>query len=164
MKPLFKAHLTSQFLAATLVSLGLSSSVAWADGDLKRMPAGAPKAFQAECASCHTAYSPKLLPAASWARIMDKLDRHYGLNATLSAEETADIKRWLMDNAATKSKRLEEPPQNRITESAWFKKEHRLISQATWAKPTVKSPSNCAACHTQADKGRFDDDNLRIPR
>ncbi len=164
MKPLFKAHLTSQFLAATLVSLGLSSSVAWADGDLKRMPAGAPKAFQAECASCHTAYSPKLLPAASWARIMDKLDRHYGLNATLSAEETADIKRWLMDNAATKSKRLEEPPQNRITESAWFKKEHRLISQATWAKPTVKSPSNCAACHTQADKGRFDDDNIRIPR
>ena len=164
MKPLFKAHLTSQFLAATLVSLGLSSSLAWADGDLKRMPAGAPKAFQAECASCHTAYSPKLLPAASWSRIMDKLDKHYGLNATLSAEETADIKRWLMDNAATKSKRLEEPPQDRITEAAWFKKEHRRISQATWSKPTVKSPSNCAACHTQADKGRFDDDNIRIPR
>ena len=164
MKPLFKARLTSQFLAATLVSFGLSSSAAWADGDLKRMPAGAPKAFQAECASCHTAYSPKLLPAASWARIMDKLDKHYGLNATLSAEETADIKRWLMDNAATKSKRLEEPPQDRITESAWFKKEHRRISKATWAKPTVKSPSNCAACHTQADKGRFDDDNIRIPR
>ena len=159
-----KNQLSSQFLAASLVSLGLSSSAVWADGDLKRMPAGAPKAFQAECASCHTAYSPKLLPAASWSRIMDKLDKHYGLNATLSAEETADIKRWLMDNAATKSKRLGEPPQDRITEAAWFKKEHRRISQATWAKPTVKSPSNCAACHTQADKGRFDDDNIRIPR
>jgi mono/diheme cytochrome c family protein len=164
MKTLFGTTLSSPFLAAALMSLGLFSSAAWADGDLKRMPAGAPKAFQAECASCHTAYSPKLLPAASWGRIMDKLDKHYGLNATLSAEETADIKRWLMDNAANKSKRLEEPPQDRITESAWFKKEHQRISQATWAKPAVKSPSNCAACHTQADKGRFDDDNLRIPR
>ena len=163
MKPLFKTHLTAQFLAATLMSFGLSSAV-WADSDLKRMPAGAPKAFGAECASCHTTYSPKLLPAASWGGIMDKLDKYYGLNATLSAEETRDIKRWLMDNAATKSKRLEEPPQDRITEAAWFKKEHRRISQATWAHPAVKSPSNCAACHTQADKGRFDDDNLRIPR
>ena len=160
----FKTQLSAQFLAATLLSLGLSSSPAWADGDLKRMPAGAPKAFQSECASCHTAYSPKLLPAASWGRIMDKLDKHYGLNATLSVEETRDIKRWLMDNAATKSKRMEEPPQDRITEAAWFKKEHRRVSQATWANPAVKSPSNCAACHTQADKGRFDDDNLRIPR
>jgi nitrate/TMAO reductase-like tetraheme cytochrome c subunit len=152
-----------RLLSACLLAAGLSTH-AWADGDLKRMPAGAPKAFQAECASCHTAYSPKLLPAASWGRIMDKLDKHYGLNATLSVEETRDIKRWLMDNAATKSKRMEEPPSDRITESAWFKKEHRRISQATWAKPAIKSPSNCAACHTQADQGRFDDDHLRIPR
>jgi mono/diheme cytochrome c family protein len=163
MKSLMRKTRTDQLLAsiALLASLGTN---AWADGDLKRMPAGAPKAFQAECASCHTAYSPRLLPAASWGRIMDKLDKHYGLNATLSVEETRDIKRWLMDNAATKSKRMEEPPSDRITESAWFKKEHRRISQATWAKPAIKSPSNCAACHTQADQGRFDDDHLRIPR
>ena len=69
-----------------------------------------------------------------------------------------------MDNAATKSKRLEEPPQDRITEAAWFKKEHRRISQATWAKPTVKGPSNCAACHTQADKDDSMMTTFRIPR
>jgi len=155
---------TLKLKAILLSAICLSPLLALADSDLKRMPAGAPKSFQAECASCHLAYSPKLLPAQSWARIMAKLDKHYGLNATLSVEDTQDIKRWLMDNAATKRKYSEEPPGDRITESAWFKKEHRQIAKSTWERAAIKSPANCAACHNQAAKGEFDDDNTRIPR
>jgi mono/diheme cytochrome c family protein len=27
----------------------------------------------------------------------------------------------------------------------------------------VKSAANCAACHTGAERGNFDDDNIRLP-
>ena len=28
---------------------------------------------------------------------------------------------------------------------------------------SVKSAANCAACHTRASQGQYDDDNLRVP-
>ncbi len=39
--------------------------------------------YQQECAACHVAYPPGLLPAASWQRVMDNLPRHYGTDASL---------------------------------------------------------------------------------
>ena len=55
------------------------------------------------------------------------------------------------------------PPNDRITESAWFVREHRGIDPAVWKLPSVKSAAQCAACHTGADRGDFDDDRIRIP-
>ncbi|MDP3827378.1 MAG: cytochrome C, partial [Polaromonas sp.] len=34
---------------------------------------------------------------------------------------------------------------------------------AVWKHASVKSAANCAACHTAADKGDYNDDNLRFP-
>ena len=34
---------------------------------------------------------------------------------------------------------------------------------AVWQHASVKSPANCAACHTGAAQGDFDDDRLRMP-
>jgi hypothetical protein len=31
-----------------------------------------------ECAACHSAYPPGMLPAASWQRVMANLPRHFG--------------------------------------------------------------------------------------
>ena len=31
-------------------------------------------------------------------------------------------------------------------------------------RASIKSAANCAACHTQADKGVFNDHDIRIPR
>lgn len=135
-----------------------------ADSDLKRMPIGAPKAFSTECSSCHNAYSPKLLPAQSWARLMGGLHSHFGTDASLTKQEAADITRWLVENAATYRKRTEEPPEDRITASSWFKKEHREIPKSVWDRDSIKGPFNCLACHSQADKGNYDDDTVRIPR
>ena len=39
-----------------------------------------------------------------------------------------------------------------------------LLPAATWQRPAVKSASNCAACHTRADQGDFDEHTVRIPR
>lgn len=145
-------------LAAGLVTLG----TALADGG-RAMPAVVPPAYTAECAACHTAYPPSLLPARSWLRIMTGLDRHYGTDASLDAATVKQLGGWLQANAATDQRVAEEPPQDRITRSAWFVRQHDEVEPAVWKLPSVKSAANCAACHTGADKGRFDDDHLRMP-
>ncbi len=153
--PLFARGL---LLAAGIAPLG----AALADGG-RVMPAVVPPAYTAECAACHTAYPPGLLPARSWQRIMTGLDKHYGTDASLDAATVQQLSGWLQTHAGTTKRVAEEPPQDRITRSAWFVRKHDEVEPAVWKLPSVKSAANCAACHTGADKGRFDDDQLRMP-
>lgn len=155
---------TSRFSSPTLVTaIGLLSvGVALADGG-RAMPQPVPPPYIQECASCHTAYPPGLLPARSWQRIMASLDRHYGTDASLDAATTQQLAAWLQTHSGTYKRVTSEPPDDRITRSAWFERKHRKIDSTVWALPSVKSAANCAACHAGADQGRFDDDNLRLP-
>jgi nitrate/TMAO reductase-like tetraheme cytochrome c subunit len=52
----------------------------------------------------------------------------------------------------------------RISDSSWFRKEHREVDTATWKSPAVKSAANCGACHRQAEQGDFSERNLVVPR
>jgi hypothetical protein len=122
-----------------------------------------PKYLQ-ECAACHVAYAPGLLPAASWQRLIDNLPRHFGTDASLDATTARELSSGLVAQAATGKRAREAPPQDRITLSAWFTREHDELTSATWKLPAVKSASNCAACHTQAEQGDFSERNVRIPR
>ncbi|MBU0749863.1 MAG: diheme cytochrome c [Gammaproteobacteria bacterium] len=146
--------------AAVLCMLVLSS--AQADSG-RAMPGNVPSAYTQECAACHTAYPPGLLPAASWNRLMTGLNKHYGTDASLDATTVRQLNQWLQANAGTHKRVNEEPPEDRITRSAWFERKHRNIEPATWKLASVKSAANCAACHTGADQGQFDEHNLRMP-
>lgn len=146
------------FLFVGLASLGS----ALADGG-RAMPAVVPPAYTQECASCHIAYPPGMLPASSWQRLMGGLDQHYGTDAALDAATVQQLSGWLTTHAGTYKRVAEAPPQDRITRSAWFVRKHDDIAPAVWKLPSVKSAANCAACHTGADKGQFDDDHLRTP-
>ena len=159
--PPFAAAGAALALAATLAA-ALFSTAAHADGDRLRMPA-APPAYAQECASCHMAFAPGLLPAASWQRLMAGLDKHYGSDASLPAATVQELSRWLQANAGTYKRVSEAPPQDRITRSAWFERKHRRFDEATWKHAAVKSRVNCSACHTGADQGDFDDDSVRLP-
>lgn len=145
------------------VLLGLAAlGAAHADGG-RRMPRDMPKAYTAECAACHTAYAPGLLPARSWQRIMTGLDQHYGTDASLDEATVKQLSTWLQANAGTYKRVNEEPPQDRLTRSAWFARKHDDIPPSVWKHAAIKSPANCGACHTGADRGDFDDDNVRLP-
>jgi nitrate/TMAO reductase-like tetraheme cytochrome c subunit len=135
---------------------------AMADSD-RLMPREVPAAYKQECGSCHVAYPPALLPAQSWARIMRGLDNHYGTDAALDLASHQSISSWLALHAGTYKRVAQEPPQDRISRSAWFERKHRKIDVAVWALPSVKGAANCGACHAGADQGRFDDDDLRAP-
>ncbi|WP_136414182.1 diheme cytochrome c [Herbaspirillum sp. ST 5-3] len=150
----------------SLIGLGalLCFNVAATAGDHGRTRVPLLPAYQQECGACHVAYPPGLLPAASWQRLMNNLPRHFGTDASLDAATTKQLDTWLVANAGTGKRGSEEPPQDRITRSRWFTREHDEISASTWKLPAVKSAANCIACHVHADKGEFNEHDVRIPR
>jgi len=146
-----------------IVGLGLAHAVLADDGSRAPQVPLLP-AYQQECAACHVAYPPGMLPAASWQRVMGNLSHHYGTDASLDPAAAKAISAWLSANAGTYKRVREEPPEDRITRSAWFVRKHDEVPAAAWKRPVVKSASNCAACHAQADQGDFNERNVRIPR
>jgi len=140
----------------------LAPVLALADGPKSMARTDLP-AYRQECASCHTAYPPGLLPASSWQRIMGNLQHHYGTDASLDDATVKQIGTWLQANAGTYRRVTEAPPDDRITRSAWFERKHRRVTDAVWRHASIRSAANCAACHPGAEKGDFDDDSLRLP-
>ena len=157
--PLHPATLAAAACALALLSL----TSAHADSG-RSMPRNVPTAYTQECAACHTAYPPGLLPAASWNRVMTGLGKHYGTDASLDPAMVRQISVWLEAHAGTYKRVREAPPQDRITQSAWFERKHRDIEPAVWKRASIGSRANCMACHTRADQGDFDDDRVRIPK
>jgi hypothetical protein len=120
--------------------------------------------FKQECSSCHIAFPPGLLPAASWQKVMSGLDKHFGSDASMDLQDNKEITDFLITNSSNRWHAPSAPL--RITESAWFKRKHDAneISPSVWRNPKVKSPSNCAACHRQAESGNFNEHDISIPR
>lgn len=128
-------------------------------------PAGDPAAqalYAKECGSCHLAYPPSFLPAASHRRILAGLERHFGQNAELDPAARARLEGWLVANAAGGRGAPDGPL--RITALPWFRREHRKIDAAVAARPAIRSMANCAACHATAARWDFDEDRVKIPR
>lgn len=147
-----------------LVLAALLPGLARADGP---KPVPMLPAYQQECAACHLAYPPGLLPKASWLRLMAHLPRHFGTDASLDPAATTALGAWLDAHAGTYKKVQREaapPPEDRITRSAWFQREHREFDATVWKRPAIGSASNCAACHTSAAQGRFNEHEVRVPR
>ena len=140
-------------VAATTLTLSLSG-LAQAAANVK---------YQQECSSCHVAYPPGLLPAASWSRIMGNLTKHYGTDASLDDASTREIATWLKANAGS-GRRSEEPPQDRISKANWFVRQHDEVSSNTWKRASIGSAANCSACHAGAAKGDFNEHAVRIPK
>jgi len=120
--------------------------------------------WKQECSNCHIAYSPGLLPAESWRKVMAGLDKHFGSDASLTDQENKEITSFLVKNASNRWSAPTAPLQ--ITESAWFKSKHdsHEIAPSVWKNPKVKSPANCQACHIGAENGDFSERNIKIPR
>jgi mono/diheme cytochrome c family protein len=158
----YLTHFLLAFL--TLASFGAHAKYDGEDRGKPVMPSQANARFQQECAGCHMAFPPGLLPAASWTKMMSGLDKHFGVDASLSPAEATEITNFLTKNAANRWTASTAPA--RITDGMWFKTKHnsREIAPDVWKRASIKSPSNCVACHTGADKGDFNEHNIKIPK
>ena len=151
------AHLIRSAVAASW----LAAVPVWADSYKGPTP---PVVYTQECGGCHLAFPPNLLPKASWQRVMNGLDKHYGSDASLDNAPQKQIDTWLQTHGGQGKRAREEPPQDRITRSAWFERKHREVSVATFKRASIKSPANCAACHGDAAQGDVEGDLVRIPK
>jgi len=150
-------HIPMRLVLASL-ALAATGSV-WADGG--PVTPLLPKMAK-ECSSCHIAFRPNFLPRASWKQVMATLDKHYGVDASLSDADTAEIAAWLDKTALDVG---EAPPDNRITRSFWFNRKHgpSHVKPEVWQRASIKSRANCQACHVNADQGDFNEHKIRIP-
>lgn len=134
------------------------------------------KLYKDECGSCHFAYQPGLLPTKSWEKLLNEkaLADHFGENAELDKEALRAIYDYAIANAADKtyhkrSRKIALATANieaplRITEVRYIKRKHHEIpAKMIKDNKDVKSLSYCDACHTQAAKGVFDGDTVKIP-
>lgn len=147
-----------------LVAAALAAAAGLAAADEHRLRSPRLPTYEQECASCHVAYPPGLLSAGSWRRLMDNLPRHFGTDASLDPTMQASLTAWLSAHAGSGRRVEAAPPEDRISRTAWFEREHRRIGTAVWQRPAVKSASNCSACHRDAAAGDFEEDAVAIPR
>ena len=147
-------------LFVLLIAGAVGNGAALADDDFH---AATDPALKAECGSCHLAFPPELLPASSWRTMMSGLDKHFGTDASLDPATAAKITAFLEQNASRKRKLASEKVL-RITETRWFVREHSKVPERVWKGEKVKSASNCAACHTNAEQGDYSERGVRVPR
>jgi mono/diheme cytochrome c family protein len=155
-----------KLICLLLLTLAFSAQAKYDGEDRGRpvQPAQVNAKWKQECAACHLAFPPGLLPAESWRQLMGSLDKHFGVDASLTPADVAEIRAFLAKNASNRWTSTHSPL--RITESAWFMSKHRAgeVPAAVWKRASVKSPSNCQACHGGADKGDFSEHGVRIPK
>lgn len=159
----FAANIRPGFVAIALLSLIAAAS---ATAGSKRYELSA--TYKEECGSCHIAYPPALLDDASWRAVLGGLDRHFGDVATLAPARQKALGDWLATQASRRPTRDEQGrPALRITATDWFRKEHRDghdgLTAAIWRSPAVASASRCQACHREAERGAYDEGQIRLP-
>ena len=127
-----------------------------------------------ECGSCHGVFYPALLPARSWQKMMAEQSQHFGSDLGLDDATVKAVLAFMVDNAADKHNTeaaykidrslAKTATPLRITETPYWVKKHREVAASDWANPLVKSKSNCAACHVDADAGPYEDAAMHIPK
>ena len=129
--------------------------------------------YREACGACHFVYQPGLLPSGSWEKILSGLEDHFGEAIELDPESEKVIAEYLRANAAERSsakravkimRSLGSRAPLRITEIPYIQEKHHEISASVLKRKPIGSLSNCSACHTTAEKGVYDDDNVVIPK
>jgi hypothetical protein len=142
------------------------------DHDKRDISAVNHPAYTENCGKCHSAYSPGLLPSGSWDQILNGVTDHFGVTVELNTDLKTQISEYLKSNAAEiSSGETSEKIMNslgnqkplRITEIPYIQKKHQDIGSDVLKRKAIRSLSNCSACHTGADQGVFDDDQVEIP-
>ncbi|MFC1883840.1 diheme cytochrome c [Thermodesulfobacteriota bacterium] len=139
----------------------------------KNLPIVENPTYRENCAACHFAYQPQLLPSGSWSKILTDLSDHFGETLDLDPESQKIIAEYLKANAADCSssklstrflRSLGGQTPKRITDIPCIRKYHHEISQDVIKREPIGSLSNCVACHKNAEKGVYDDDDVKIPK
>jgi cytochrome c553 len=118
-------------------------------GNIKQRAAQLPvspqqQSYIKECSSCHMAYQAEFLPKRTWAKMIAADSKRVGKHLAKMAASAGDTSL-------------------RISDTRYFKKEHRKIPQKYIDQKEVKSIANCNACHQKAESGDYRERGISIP-
>jgi len=126
-----------------------------------------------ECGSCHLAYQPEWLPKRSWKKLIAGLNDHFGEEIELSKTRVKILKRYVMKNAADRSKAARSKmvmktlgPNDapiRIMDIPYIKEKHKGIAANVIARKSVRSLANCESCHISAHGGMYIPKHINVP-
>ena len=128
--------------------------------------------YKETCGECHFAYQPELLPSESWLKILNQFDKHFGEGIETDPDTIINISDYLITNGAENSSAeqsvkimrcLGGQVPIRITDIPYIRKKHHELDPAILERKSIGSLSNCIACHTTAEYGIYDDDDVKIP-
>jgi hypothetical protein len=128
--------------------------------------------YKEKCGTCHFVYQPELLPSVSWIKILATIDDHFGETVELDDDSKKIISYYFKKSGAENSSakqavKIMRSVGNkiplRITDIQYIRKEHHESSDVLKRK-SIGSLSNCSACHTTAESGDYDHDNVEIPK
>ena len=128
--------------------------------------------YKEQCGACHFAYQPALLPSGSWHKILSSLDDHNGEEIVIEEESKKIILDYLANGAAEYSsakrarkimRSLDGLTPTRITNVPYIQRKHHEIKEEVFKRESIGSPANCTACHSTAESGVYEDDNVHIP-
>jgi hypothetical protein len=129
--------------------------------------------YKEACGQCHLAYQPELLPSASWLKILNQLNDHFGEEIEVDPDTRRMISEYLKSNGAESSsakparrimRSLGNSTPTRITDIPYLRAKHHKISASILERKSIGSLSNCSACHATAAQGIYDDDHVKIPQ
>lgn len=143
--------------ATALLALGLARGVQAASAS----PA---VTYANECGSCHIAYPARFLAPAEWSMVLGRLERHYGVDASLDPASLAAVATHVHGAVAGVRSGAQSAALPRITTSRWFRNGHAELDAGSWLLPSVRSPANCSACHAGAERGNFSEQGVRLPQ
>lgn len=160
-------------LLTVIVICGTGYPAVSGDNDQQFLQPVGNQAYKNRCGACHFAYQPELLPSASWQKILDGREDHFGEIVDLDDEIKTEILKYLQSNPAETStaelavkimSSLGNRVPARITDIPYIQKKHMGIPPDFINRKVIGSRANCVACHATAESGDYDDDHVKIPR
>ena len=156
-----------------LILLALTSCFLYADEMKVSIKPVDNEVYKNECGSCHFAYPAGLLPSSAWNKMMSNLSNHFGDDASVDEKTFQTLASYLNENSAEKSmnyKRSRKIVENlngvipdSISKMPYMKKKHKEIKENLITQKEVKGLFNCTACHKNAEKGIFSEEDVNIP-
>ncbi|WP_267285197.1 cytochrome C [Halarcobacter ebronensis] len=101
---------------------------------------------------------------------MSDLKNHFGDDASLKEEDRENILYFLLENSAENSTKeisvkvlnsIENKDIIAITQTPFWKNEHKNIKKEVFEHPQIKSKANCKACHSDIEKGLIEDEKIK---
>lgn len=103
---------------------------------------------------------------------MATLSDHFGEDASLDSETTSNIEAWLTAHSAETadtwparalSQTTPEAPFT-VTQTRFWQHMHGDFPDEVFTDPAVAGRSNCAACHSDANRGLFSPFAIELPK